>query len=314
MLLDKHSRFFVRHELKFRTPRDKGKPLSFLEHGTKIDVLNILETAVDNGSAIFPLQENDVVSLTKIETLKKEDMAVLLFRRSDPNAATPVFENIKTKKLRPADKRDDEAEAISAHLFINLDGKVKGPHPTHRAILEEVTGLGRSYVQALMHSVLREHSYPFRDERGETKETYTIPFFEGVPSETIGGALRGGGIKYVELVRPPKIKGLDVAGLVPHPERMRLTVKATSRKGILDVIGRIRDWAYSHDWKDLRVQVETDDERTRVVDIARDADAADVLFVHSERVNTEKPLAQCTESINGELVAHAQATFAEKWK
>jgi hypothetical protein len=62
------------------------------------------------------------------------------------------------------------------------------------------------------------------------------------------------------------------------------------------------------------VQIETEDKRYRVVDIARSADAADVLFVHSELVTTEKPLNQCTDKINEELVEHAKLIFAKRWK
>ena len=313
MLLDPNARFLVRHELKFRSYRERGKPLSFATLGTKVDAANIIENAIADSLAVLPLENNDAISITALDVRDKDHLAILLFRRSDPDASTPVFEHMKTKKIRLADKRVDEAEAISAHLFIDLR-EYETPNPTNRAILEEMPGLGRSFVEALMRALMREHKYNFRDEHGETKETYTIPYMHGVPSETLGGALSGGGIKYVELVRPPKIKGLDVAGLIPHPERMRIGVKATSRKGMLDSIARVRDWAYHHDWKNLRVQVETEDKRFRVVDIARNTDAADVLFVHSEPITLENRVNQCTDTINEELVEHAKAIFAKKWK
>jgi hypothetical protein len=313
MLLETHARYFVRHELKIRSYRDRGKPMSFRTLGDKIDVENVLTNAVAEGTAVFPLRNNDVISLTKIDVREADKLAILLFRRSDPDAATPVFENTKTKRLRLSDKKDDEAEAVSAHVFINLVERLT-PGPTYRAVIEEVPGIGRSFIQGALQHILRPHIYLFRDERGETKDTYSIPWLEGVPSETVGGALSGGALEHVELVRPPKTTGLDLDGLVPHEERMKLTVKATSKKGILTALDRIRDWAYGHNWSKVRVRVSDTENRSRVVDIARNADAADVLFVHSEKVTTEKPLLQCTDKINEELVAEALAIFAKRWK
>lgn len=111
-------------------------------------------------------------------------------------------------------------------------------------------------------------------------------------------------------MRPPHLKGLDIAGLVPHPERMRLTVKADSKKGALAALDKVRSWMGNEKWERLRVLVKTSDDRHKVVEIAREADAADVLFVRSEQVETKKPLAQCTDKANPELIEHAKTIFA----
>jgi hypothetical protein len=315
VLISPNSRYFVRHEFTLRPQRDAGAALPFIDAGKRLDVADILEQAIKAGKAVLQLKKNDAIRLTKLEMPPGEEIAILLFRRSDPDAATPIFEHRKTKKLRPADKKADEAEAISAHLFIHLDRQV-AECPTYRSIMEEVPGLGRSYMQTILKTILRDNKYPYDDGRGDTKETYTIPEFEGLRSESLGDALKSGEIKYVELVRPPKVTGLDVAGLIPHPERMRFTVKATSRTAMLAAIGRLKTWSGNHDWPGLRVRVGTGDDRSRVVDIARTQDAADVLFVRSEMVTTKNPLDQCTETVNDELVAHAKKMFADvkSWK
>ena len=243
MLLETNARYLVRHELKIRSFRDRGKPLSFRTLGDKIDIENILANAIADGKASFPLKNSDVISITKLDVREKDNIAILLFRRSDPDAATPVFENTKTKRLRLSDKKEDEAEAVSAHAFVNLTER-ETPNPTYRTVLEEVPGIGRSFVQSALQVIVREHTYLFRNEHGETKDTHPVLWLEGIPSETIGGALSGGALEHVELVRPPKIKGLDLDTVVAHEERMRLTVKATSKKGILATLDRIRDWAY----------------------------------------------------------------------
>ncbi len=309
LLLEPNSRFFVRHELVLRPARNNGEPLSFRAPGDELDVIDVIETAVKNQTAIATIKKNDAVMITAIDVRPRDEMAVLLFRRSDPDATPPVFENRKTRKLRAVDKGPDDAEALSAHVFVHLDAKAK-PHPAHRAIFEEVPGLGRTYIQMLLHDLITDVKYLYIDGRGEKRETYTIPKFEGLPSETLGAALKGGGIEYIELVRAPQLKGLDTAGIEAHPERMRLTVHAVSKKGVLEALERVRAWMGREHWERIRVLVRTDDDRHRVVEIARVGDAADVLFVRSERVATEKPLAQCTDVINEELAAHAKKAFA----
>lgn len=206
VLIDPFSRFFVRHELVLRPARNSGAPVSLLTEDDELDVVNILTRAAAQDKATLVLKKSDVIKLTRIEHRPKENMLVLLFRRSDPNATNPVFENRKTKSLWAPNKGPDDAEAISAHLFIDLDGRRK-PHPAHKAILEEVPGLGRSYVQSLLHEIITEHRYPYLDARGEQKETWTIPTLEGVKSETLGHALEGGGLEYIELVQDPDLNG-----------------------------------------------------------------------------------------------------------
>lgn len=310
MLISPNARFFVRQEFVLRPQRDQGPPLPFIAEGKQLDVADLLETAIANSKASVVVKQNDVITLTRLDLRPAQKLAVLLFRRSDPAAPTPIFEHQRTKKLRPADKQTDEAEAISAHLFIHLT-PLPAERPTYRAIMEEVPGLGRSYMQWLVKEVVRQAKYSYIDRHEETRETYTLPEFRGLPSESLGDALKTGEIKYVELVRPPRVQGLDVVGLIPHPERMRLTVKATTRTAMLAAIDRVKLWSAKHDWPRLRVMIGTDNERSRVVDIAREQDAADVLFIKSEQVITKKPLDQCTAEVNDELADHAIKMFKD---
>lgn len=306
MLLSPNSRFFVRHELSFRPQRDQGAALALRAPGDELDIISVLEEAVADGSAVFQVKDDteDYVRLTHVDVRPRSNLVALLFRRS-ADGPPPIFENRRTRVLRRSDKTDEDLEAVSAHLFISLDEALL-PFPTHRALLEEVPGLSRTYVTALLRNILRGVVYGFTDERGMQRETYTIPQFGGVPSETVGDAVRGGGIKYIELVRTPRLDGLDTSGLIAHPERMRLSVKS-DRRGNMDLITRVRGWADQHDWRGMRVQVQTSDDRTRVVEIAREADAADVLFIKSELVEgINPPLEQCTEHVVDALVSRAR--------
>lgn len=310
MLLEPHSRFFLRHELRFRTPRNAGVPLHFRRDDGKLDVENVLQSAITRGKANFVLRNRDVVRLTAMDVRPKDNIAILLFRRSDPDAANPIFENEKTRKLRPSDKRPDEGIAVSSHLFIRLDGVEDAAYPTYCAILEEVPGLSRTYIQALLHELLSDARYNYTDQRGQKKETYTMVDFHGVKSEKVGGALKGESVvPSVTLVRPGNVKGLDTEGLViPREERMKLVIRAEPRQ-TLRIIRKIQDWMGHHNWPKMLVQMDMPEQRSRLVALAREADAADILFVRSVPIDVKNQLEACTATINEELVEKAQALF-----
>lgn len=314
MLLGTHSRFFLRHELSFRPAHNRGEPLPFQDSGRTLNVEDILRKGIAAGRANFVLRNQDIVRLTAMDVRPRDKLAVLLFRRSDPNAAAPVFEHRKKGTLRKVAKEIDEAVAVSAHLFASLAGIKNRANPTYRAILEEVPGLGRTYIQAVFHTLLTENLYHYTDRRGDKKETHSIPKLDGVKSEKVGGALKTSHVSSVTLVRPGNVEGLDTAGLVvAREERMKLIIRAEPEK-TLGVIKKIQNWMKTHDWKDALVEVEMPENRKRVVSIAREADAADILFIRSEPIDVGNPLDPCTDKINEELVARAKAMFAKDAK
>jgi hypothetical protein len=185
-------------------------------------------------------------------------------------------------------------------------------HPTYPAILEEVPGLSRTYVQTLLHDIVQTVRYAYTDKRGQEKETYTIVEFHGQKSEKIGGALKEQSIvPSVTLVRPGNIKGLDAEGLVvPREERMKLLIRAKPVQ-TLGILKKIQSWMKTHDWPKLLVEMHMPEERTRLVQLAREQDAADILFIRSVPIDVKTPLEACTDTINEELVAKAQALFVD---
>jgi hypothetical protein len=311
VLLNPHLRFFLRHQLQFRSYRNHGVPLPFRSETDTVDVETVLSAAIDADTAQMTLQNRDVVRLTKMDVRPQDDIAVLLFRRTDPDASTPIVENLSTHVLRLLDKHEADAMAVSSHLFIALPEIHNAVHPTYRAILEEVPGLGRTYVNHIIADLLRDTKYDYTDHRGNVKETYTVIDFHGIKSETIGNAMHGAAVPYVELVRPGAISGLDAEGLVvPRQQRMKLMLRSTPSQ-TLPLLGQIKDWAFGNDWSDVLVRVDLPENRSRIVTLAREADAADVLFVRSQEINVAEALEVCTDTINEELVAKAQEVFAD---
>jgi hypothetical protein len=310
MLLEPFSRFFLRHHVTFRTPYDHGQPLS-LQSDDELDVIDVLRTAIDRNRAEYVLKGNDVVRLTKVDVRTRQNIVVLLFRRSDPEAATPIFEHQQTKRLRASDKQPNEAVAVSAHLFIKMARIGDMPYPSYHAILEEVPGLSRTYIQLLLKDILKDAKYNYADRRGEEKETYALVEFQGVPSERVGGALRGDSVvPFVTLVRPGDIHGLDTEGLVvARDQRMKLVLRARPDQ-TLRVLRNIQAWMEHHNWPKLLVEMDMPENRTRRIELTRQADAADVLFVRSVLVNVGNRLEACTAEINDDLARAARDLFA----
>ena len=89
---------------------------------------------------------------------------------------------------------------------------------------------------------------------------------------------------------------------------MRVILRAKPEQ-TLGILTRLIPWAKKTDWKDVLVKVDMPENRSRIVSIARDADAADVLFVRSEQVKVKNELALCTENVNEELIAKAIEIF-----
>jgi hypothetical protein len=301
MLLAPFSRFFLRHELRFRTPYGHGVPLPFRSKD-HLDVEDVLQSAITESRAHLVLSNNDIVRLTTLDVRPRQNIAIFLFRRSDPDAATPIFEHSKTRRLRQSDKGPDEAIAVSSHLFVHLGAITDATHPTYSAILEEVPGLSRSYVQALFHDVVKDKKYLYTDRRGEEQETYTLVEFHGLKSEKVSGALSGDSVvPSVTLVRPGNVTGLDTEGMVvPREERMKLIIKAKPEQ-TLGLIKKIQAWMKVHDWPKFLIEMEMPENRRRLVGLAREADAADILFVRSVPVEVKTRLAACTDVINEEL-------------
>ena len=88
---------------------------------------------------------------------------------------------------------------------------------------------------------------------------------------------------------------------------MRITARPEKTGGVL---ATIKAWAKKHRYSDVRVQIDLPNNRSRSFSIVREADAADVLFVRSERVNVETSLPPCAKTINEELVRKAVTIFA----
>ena len=161
-------------------------------------------------------------------------------------------------------------------------------------------------VRRIIGHVLSEYQYDFVRKK-KPINTYSTFKPVGVPSETLSGALKGGSLSYVTLVRPAKADFVDADGLFqPQTETMRIKVQGevTSDNWRDYLPGFVRR-AKAAGWTDFSVDLELDDERRRTVKLDREDEAKEVLFVRSEELQFQTELDACAVEIVQEVVVKA---------
>jgi hypothetical protein len=314
MMLDKRERYYIRHRLVLRPKRNNGAALALTGKPNETTVLSILKAAVDKKTAQMKLPGGDTVRITSIEHRPAEDVVVLIFRRRNPNASTQVYEHAVSAGIREADRGPKEDPAVSGHLFIQAKPH-KGDLASHRAIIEEVQGLGPSYMKALIDEVVRAVEYDAIDSRGAPIKTTTKVEMWGVPSENLKNSVAKNGFNYIEIVKEADLEGLDTEGMNVKAERLKIFPKRVPGVDSAALLKRVKDWAGERGWDDVYVQVREND-KTRVVKLGRDEDAATTLFVRADPVKVATDIKACSDTVNDELLAEAVTMFADdaSWK
>ncbi len=311
MLIEPKSRFFQQYDIQIRAARHRGEPLRMMAAGEELDVITALRGAIGREHGVLALSSNDECRLTAVTPSEDQKYIALLFRRSSPDASTPFFGHRRTGRLRKAEKEVDEDLSISSHLFIDTTYDERRTH-RYRAILEEVPGIGRTYIQSILDRAIRITKYTYRDENGCHRETYSKCELNGYKSSFLGSAIEQGSIPYVELIRKETIEGLDSSDFIAGEQRQRILVQA-SGSVLMDKLTTLRQWATGRGWDDMRVQIRLPEGRARVVSISREDDAASILFVRSEQVYVERDLDVCRETVDSQLFEHAIEMFGREW-
>jgi hypothetical protein len=307
MLISAWSRFFVEYELIFKAGKGKGQPLHLIEEGERLDVVSILSGFAGREAGRITMGKDDWLSLTVVKPLPEHNVVVMIFRRDDPKASHQMYADLGQGSLRRSDKKATEVVAVSAHLIISTENTGTREHPKYRAVLEEMPGVPKTSIQALMNEILRNHRYEYVDRRGEPQLTHCVAALQGFPSETVENAMKDSKIPGVILIKQAKIEGLDFGGvIVPKDERLRLALKPT--KEPISMVDRIIAWAKQHDYKDYRVEIEMPNHRRRVVSL-REGDAASALFSRSVPIDLTVPIDPCSGVVIDELVDKAKVVL-----
>ena len=282
--------------------------MPLLSDDDSMDADHLFRQLKKAGKAKQVLGADDVLSLHDYEAFSDRNVVAFLIRRSDPRGITQMYEHRKTYRIRPSDRDPLESITSTAHLFVRLPRKIN-PHPTYDVLIEEVEGISKSHIQDFLNYLLGFHRYTYNDRNGDSKETKSVIDLTGLPSETMETALKTAIISRVLLVRPGKLTGLDGSIAAPNEEVLPLRIKNDG--DIYEKLRKIRDLAKADGWKDVRVKVEMQEGKSRVVSLAREEDAATALFIRAREVNLMTPLPACSEKISNELMNKALRIFAD---
>lgn len=306
MFLEKHSRFFRRFEFSF-SPRHKGAPhLPISAPANEFSIFDALEARVQNEKALEVQPNDDIVELMEVAYDAKTRALKMLFHRASPNAAEPTYRKKARQQagrkvtVRKAGKRAGEEQSISAHLIV-VDEAVRPG--IYRAALEEIPGISMAVVHRIIGQALREYQYEFERKKKQI-QTYSTFKPEGIPSETLSGALKDGSMSYITLVRPAQAPFVDADGLFsPQTETMRIRVEGDVRGGNWrNHLPAMFRKAKAAGWTDFSVDLELDDNRRRTVKLDRQDEAKEVLFVRSDELNFKTELDSCAVDFVDEVV------------
>lgn len=280
--------------------------MPLLSGDSSMDADHLFRTLKNAGKAKQTLGPDDVLTLHDYDVFENLNVAAFLIRRSDPRGVTQMYEHRKTNRIRPSDRDPLESVTTTAHMFVRLPRKLDA-HPSYDVLIEEVEGISRSHVQAFVNFMLGFHKYTYKDRNGDEKETKSVVDLDGVPSETMETALKTAVINRVMLVRPGKLNGLD--GNIAAPNEEVLPLKIKNKDNIYETLTQIRRLASADGWRDVRVRVEMQEGKSRVVSLDREEDAATALFIRAREVNLKAPLPSCSDKISRELMTKAAGLF-----
>lgn len=306
MFLEKYSRFVRRYDLHLQARHKLGVPLPFTAGDGEYSVVDALRHAQKNGNASNQQPNGDTVELIKIEVLERIGAIVLLFHRSSPDAADPMYRKRETgaMTLRQAEKAKNEEQTVSAHLVIENKARKRG---LYRAALEEIPGISLSVVQAILSPILRDYKYGFEDKRGDDQETYSTLKVEGVKSESLTEALKTQTLNYLTLSRETTADAIDGDGIV-EPMNEKMKFKILGEPSSLKWRKKLDAWvknARAAGWEEVSLDLSLEDDRNRTVKLDRDKEATEILFVRSEQITVKGELKPCSLNVVQEFVKEA---------
>jgi hypothetical protein len=232
----------------------------------------------------------------------------------DQRGAIPAFLHFQQGHSREAERRDGEVKGISSHCVIELD-----EHPEHvgrhRMVIEESRGLGRTPVTLLLRSLLREISQD-RGERFRNPDTggniMLRPVIDVWPQQSrqMEEALERGTFGMVELYdtrRPPEWDEMPEFRV----ERRILRVRVQPADGrIREAFSRLGELGRARGYSMMRVAWRLPGGDRGTSELRTDLeDLGTALLSRRELIEVERPMAECTHTLNAEFVSEIAAHF-----
>lgn len=152
MLLGDFDRYVVDCEMKLiRTPKDAPTMPVF-------DVVKTVEAMFKAGKATYKIAEGkSAVRIVDMDRNEAEGYTLILLQYVNDNASDPHFANKVTGESRKADRAENEAPAVTAHICIKHAPRDTNLFPDlYKVLVEEVPGLTKSLISSALTWMISE--------------------------------------------------------------------------------------------------------------------------------------------------------------
>lgn len=278
------------------------------------ELIPFLQMRCDEGTAVEIIDaEKRVIRLSQMKTVRLQDGApavAMLFCLGDRDKADAGVTHFTTGAVRIFEKDEDEVGGLSAHALIRLTPSKPKGH-LYKAVLEDVTGFGRTPIQSFLRSQFKiicdDQDFSFR--RDDKRQIKTRPMVElaGHASDKLKNSLAQGKLLHIEMVDYEEIDfGLDEGKFLKKARRgLNVSVsKSLPQSDQMNLVERARLWARNNGYATMRVrwkEPSSSRPQSAKVETAK-ADAGEAFFIKTAEVAFATPLPEVCATISDELI------------
>lgn len=261
---------------------------------------------IDNERRVIRLSE-----MKRVQLPDGDEAMAMLFCLGDHDKADTGVTHLETGEVRIFEKNEGEVGGLSVHGLIRLKPtKAKGY--LYRAVLEDVTGFGRTPIQSFLRSQFKiicdeqEFTFP-RDDKRPIK-TRPMVELEGHASDKLKNSLKEGRLLHIELIDYAEVDfGMDEGKFLKTARRgLNVSVSRALPQGdALKMVDKLRLWAHRNGYGTMRVRWKeptSSRPQSAKVDTAK-ADAGEAFFIKTAEVSFATPLPDICAEMSDELIA-----------
>lgn len=289
----------------FLKPTPEGAP-----YVTIRDILELFRARIRGGEARKLYSNGDVIfRIRDIQFFNDDAYAVLLLSNADKDFTNPQLENFENGEIRTVEVLENEGNAYSAHLLIEMTPIEEGV-PVHRILLESVPGISRHYTKLFLTSEIRECFHAtYNNVNGDEKSYRAIFELDGESSLTIRQALENGGVlENISFVsHRPRQDGQDEEACV---EEISSQVSLKMERGITtdratSALERTVNHYRQQNYQEAVIRIHTDKgSKTTSLDLTENEDFLEKSFFQMEKIaDFAIPLQQAPSEIRPDVVS-----------
>lgn len=262
-----------------------------------------------------------IIRLTETKDVRLPDGSAalaLLFCLGDRDKADPGATNFQTGAVRIFETDEDEVGGLSVHALIKIDPTEPKGH-LYRAVIEDVTGFGRTPIQAFLRSQFKiicdDHNFEYRREDKRSLKTRPMVELAGHASEKLKDSLNSWRLLNIEMIDYEEVDlGTDEGKFLKTARRaLNIAVsKALPKSEQMTLLEQARSWARGQGYATMRVRWKGPNNarpQSAKVDTAK-ADAGEALFNRTDEVKVASPLSEVCATISDELITEMQKAIA----